>query len=256
MAITFVNDAVTVDSDGGSVAANQPAGASTGQLALAAVTNYGGSAAADITPPAGWGTYREDAFSPSNSWLHGIYWKILAGGDPFTFTVRADYTVIYIAAYSGTDPTTPLVDTGTANSGSGTTATGLGVTVTTDNSFLFFSHVGFGTGLTTGPAGMNAREVNYDGVCNFYDLSVSAGATGNKTATLSSDEWSVTMGVIAPPGGGGGGGEVAPVDHSSVMSFPALCRKPKRDDGKWVRGQGGIWQPRRDRIFVPARKAA
>jgi len=38
-----------------------------------------------------------------------------------------------------------------------------------------------------------------------------------------------------PSGGGGGGGAVATPDHISTLSFPALCRKPGRDD-RWTRG--------------------
>ncbi len=43
-----------------------------------------------------------------------------------------------------------------------------------------------------------------------------------------------------PSGGGGGGGESVTVDHISTLSFPAFCRKPKRDD-KWIRSRGGLW---------------
>lgn len=243
MAIAFDSDATTTDVNGGSVVANQPSGVAATKLAIAQVVVFDTSNLGSSSPATGWSTYREDAYTPSNQWVMAIYYKILVGGDSFTFTTSANYTEIYISLYTGHNTTTPLVDTGTANSGTGVTATGLEVTVTTADSFLFFAHTGYTSGLTSGPVGMNAREVNFDGVVNWYDLSVAAGGSGNKTAVVPNDEWSVTMGVIAPDGAEPAP-EVTPDANVSTLSFPSLGASFQR------RAKSGIYVPDR-RIHAP-----
>ncbi len=203
MAIAFVNDTSHIDINGGALGNNiSISGLQTGDLIMCVLTIYdqtGGT----ITPPSGWNLYRRDEYSPNNQWTHAIYWRFSDGTESWNFTVPAQYTEQYAIAYRGTDTTTPLVDTGTANSGTGSPATGTSVNVSTDGSVLFFSEAAYSNALSGAPAGMTLRET-YDTVNNFYDQSVNAGATGNRTATISgagADGWSVTMGVIAPPGG-------------------------------------------------------
>lgn len=254
MAIAFVGDATGVDSNGGTFNVSLHASSAAGNVAIAALTSY------DNTTPSitftGWTQYRADAFSPSHSWVHYIYYRVLTGSDPVSVTLPAEYTTWYTATYSGADGTTPLVDTGSENEGGGTTVTGLGVTVTTDDSVLFASMVGYGSGLSVGFGSMTAREANYDSVNNFYDQSVSAGASGDRTATLSSnDAWSVTMGVIAPDGGGGGGGDVVAVPQSGLSFLGGMGggmhrpRPPgKRDlagSVQFARSKSGLYLPRR-----------
>lgn len=60
--------------------------------------------------------------------------------------------------------------------------------------------------------------------------------------TSNSEHASLAILLLEDTGGGGGGGEVTPVDHSSVSSFPVMCRKLRRDDGRWARGRGGLWE--------------
>jgi hypothetical protein len=241
VAIAFDSFAETTDTDGGTFAINQPSGVAAGKCAIIFVNCYdqnGGT----ITPPTGFALYQRLEVSQAHNWSAAVYGKVLAGGDSFTITVPANYTDVVALCYSGTHATTPLVDTGTANQGTGTTVTGTGVTVTTADSVLFAAMSGYTTGLSVGFGGMTLRgNANFDASINWYDETVAAGATGNRTATLAaSDEWGVVMGVIAPAAGGGG--VVATVDHTSTLSFPALCRKPRRDDGRWTRGRCGLWE--------------
>lgn len=232
-----------MDTNGGSVVATAPASLVNGNCVVAYVTVYGGSSASDITPPTGWGTYVETAYAPSNTWEHGIYYKIIAGGDSFTFTTIADYTMVYIQQWSGTDTSTPLVDTPTTNSGNSATATGLAVTVGNNDSVLLWSMVGFTNGLSSGPAGMVERELNYDGTSSVFTLNVSAGSTGNKSGTMaSSDEWSVTMGVLTAPLGGGGGG-VAPPTGTRLATQSILADRSRLNAHSYRRSRGGVWAP-------------
>jgi hypothetical protein len=208
MAGAFGSDAFTADADGGTFTPTAPAGGSAGDCVIAAITVYDTSSTT-ITFT-GWTQYRSDAYAPGgNSWVHHIFWRVLTGSDSYQLTVPAQYTNAYLTRYTGAHATTPLVDTGSANSGSSTTATGTGVTVSTADSALFYSMVGYFTGLSSpfAPTGMTSREANYDTVNNWADLiPVSTGATGDKSATMAGNAvWSVTMGVIAPAAGGGGG---------------------------------------------------
>lgn len=261
MAIAFVGDATGVDSNGGTFNVSLHASSAAGNVAIAALTSYDNTA--DSITFTGWNRYRADGYTPGQQWMHFLYWRILTGSDPVSVTMDAQYTVWYTVTYSGAHATTPLVDTGSANSGVGTGVTGTGVPVTTAGSILFASQIGYTNGLSVGFGGMSVREAAYDGVNSWYDESVSSGPTGNRTATLGgSTDWSVTMGVIAPDGGGGGG-VVATVDHSSALSFPVLCRKPANDNrvppgrrtysfsthvadsGQFARSKSGIYLPKR-----------
>lgn len=199
MAIAFVGDATGVDTNGGTFNVSLHASSAAGHVAVAAMTSYDNTA--DSITFTGWTRYRADGVVPTQQWIHFLYYRILDGADPVSVTMSAQYTTWYVATYSGAHATTPLVDTGTINSGVGTAVTGTGVTVTTSGSFLFASQVGYSNGLSVGFGGMTARET-YDTTNGFYDESVSSGASGNRTATLGgATDWSVTMGVIAPADG-------------------------------------------------------
>lgn len=243
MAITFVGDAFTVDANGGAVAATPPTGSpTTGDVALVVCTSYD-SVLSDWSN-AGWTSLVRYAANQALDWTQEIFFKVIAGGESYTFTNdEAQYSAVYTSAWRGVDNAAP-VDTVNFSTNVGTTltATGTGVTVGNDNSILVWIMQGYNQGLASGPATFDAREVNYDSVNNIYSLGVNTGATGNKTATMNaSAEWSVAM-LVLKEAAGGGGGVVAPVDHSSVMSFPALCRKPANDNGNWIRGRGGLWE--------------
>ncbi len=247
MAITFVDSSgVHVDLNGGALGNNiSLTGLLDDDLLLCFLTCYdqtGGT----ITPPAGngWTELMNEDYTPSDSWQHAIYWRLSDGAESWNFTVPAAYTNQIGMAWRDTHLTTPFPDTGSANSGSSATATGATMDVTNSGSFLIASMNGYSVGLSAGFTGMTARESNYDSVNNIYDESVSAGATGTRTASMaSSSQWAVTMVAISPPGGGGGGGAVATPDHSSFSSFPALCRKVANDNGRWMRGKGDrLWR--------------
>jgi len=82
----------------------------------------------------------------------------------------------------------------------GTTSTGTSVTASTNGSYLvrFESD---GTGRTSGPAAMSNR-LTYDTDIYTDDLAVNAGATGNQTSNLGTNQiWIVQMVVIKPPAG-------------------------------------------------------
>lgn len=205
---TFVGDSVTVDSNGGAVAASTPSGTpTTGDLLKAVCVSYDNNTAT-WTPPAGW-TQLGSTVSVSQAgllWRFATFYKIHDGSETYTFTEdQGTYSTVYIQAWRDTDQTTPMDTTQfSSNQGSGsTTVTGTGVTVANNDSVLLWNMIGYGTGLSSGPSGFDAREVNYDGVSNAYSDDVASGATGDKTGTLStSDVWSCHMSVINPVLGG------------------------------------------------------
>lgn len=110
-----------------------------------------------------------------------------------------------------------------------------------------FTWAGWGGSGATAPASYTLRygPASVDHAVATRALA-SAGAEdpGNFTGAGSDSIVGITMILASTSGGGGGGGDEAPVDHTSTLSFPALCRKPRRDD-RWVRSQGGLWTQRK-----------
>ncbi len=176
-------------------------------------------------------------------------WKIAGASEPATYNggggAEADYNNAMCVILRGTDPTAP-VGASSANSGEGTTVTWTGLTPPRNDSISLFLHVGYNNpaGAIGGTPTATERVNALDSVNDLYSATYSTADTGDRTATVSSDTWNALHVNIQPPDSGGGG-DVVTIDHHSVLSFPALCRKPRRERGEWIRSKGGLYVPRR-----------
>lgn len=128
-----------------------------------------------------------------------------SGAAPSSFAITtSSYTDARIDGFLDVDQTTPVPDS-TENSGiTGTTATGLSVNGVAD-SLLYLASAGYNAQSTSTPTGMTPREVNFDGSSNnVWTQAVGAGATGNRTFTLSTnDVWACHMILLQPVGSAG-----------------------------------------------------
>lgn len=123
------------------------------------------------------------------------------------------------------------------------------ITTTTDDTLvcaITYTWAGFAAGGASPPSGyaLHFGAVDYDhGIASLAKGAAGAVDPGTFGNTNGSD---VTRSMtVALAGTAGGGGAAAPVDHSSVSSFPAFCRRPQNDNGRWTRGKGGLWEPRK-----------
>jgi hypothetical protein len=161
-----------------------------------------------------------------------------------------------VYAYSGVVSSGSFIDA----SASGTPTTGSepnppAITTTTADTrvcALAWTWAGWGGGGANPPSGYALRfgASSYDhGLADIEQAAAGSVDPGNFTNAGSDSIVGMTIALASvASGGGGGGGEPVVDQHVSVASFPCLCRKPKRDDGRWIRSEGGI--------FVPSRRAA
>lgn len=164
-----------------------------GQEAVEPTDMTGWTLVLDTTVTSGVGIRQRTFVRPGASALAPASWS---------FTASA-YTDARIDGFLNVDQTTPIPATGfLANSDTtGTTATGLSVTGVADSE-LYLASAGYSATSTSTPTGMTPREVNYDGSSNnVWTQDVGAGATGDRTFTLSTnDVWATHMVILQPVG--------------------------------------------------------
>ena len=161
----------------------------------------------DIVAPAGWTqidveTEVHDPFNFNADFY--VFWK-RASGEPadYTFTHQTAFTQGAIAAYSGCTPYEDPIDAWSKSSANfGSTATYAGVTTTTDkDKLVLVAHNWDGTGTLTPPSGETER---FDSTVYISDEDILvAGATGNRTQSLTSDNpWAgFLVALITQPAG-------------------------------------------------------
>src|SRR5947207_6063801 len=203
-------------SSGLAVTVPRPASVATGNLMIAHVTLRNNDT---ITAPAGWtpiGNLRTNGATLQQR----IYYRVATAADTaastyaWTWAPTTSDGAAAILAYSGVDATNPFDVTPSDNSGTSTSASATGLTTTQANDMLvaFYGAQGqagpavtltqdAGQGLTqeytqqsgSGPSS-RARNTGADGT------QASAGATGNKTATVStSTPWVAHLVALMPP---------------------------------------------------------
>jgi len=207
------------------VTVTRPASVVTGNLMVAQVSIRSNAA---ITAPAGWttiGNLRTNGATMEQR----IYYRVATAADTaattyqWSWTGNADATA-GILAYSGVDATSPFDVTPSDNANTGTTATATGLTTTQANDMLiaYYAAQGqsgpavtmtqdTGQGMTeeynqqsgSGPSS-RIRQVGADGA------QAAVGATGNKTATIStSTPWVSHLVALMPPLAVDGAGTLA-----------------------------------------------
>ncbi len=155
---------------------------------------------------AGWTTISyTDASGTPNKCLKTLY-HVVSGTPPanYVFTVPGSgLRVAGIQAFSGVD-TTNVIDNGgaskSANFGNSTTATATGFTTLRNNTMLVFSSA-HNDSVASTVSGMTERydiEALSTGISADDGLQAVAGATGNKTSTVTSDDWAAHMVALNP----------------------------------------------------------
>ncbi|MDX6386606.1 MAG: hypothetical protein QOD85_408, partial [Gaiellaceae bacterium] len=197
------------------VVVTRPASVATGTLMLAQVTLRNNDA---ITAPAGW-TTTGNLRASGATLEQRIYYRIATAADTAATTYTWSWTTTSdgaaaILAYSGTDATNPIDVTPTDNAGSSLSASATGLTTTQDNDML---DAFYGVQGQSGPA-VTATQDAAQGLTQEYTIAsgsapasrarstgadgtqATAGATGNKTATLStSTPWVAHLVALMPP---------------------------------------------------------
>ena len=171
-----------------------------------------------ITAPAGW-TTTGNLRTSGTGLEQQIYYRIATAADTAGTTYQWSWTTssdgaAAILAYSGTDATNPIDVTPTDSAGSGTTATATGLTTTQDNDMVDAlygaqGHSGPPPNMTQDPGQSLTQEYAISSGSSPASKALAtgadgtlatAGATGNKTATIStSTPWVAHMVALMPP---------------------------------------------------------
>lgn len=207
MAIAFVATA-QASGTGTSLVVNKPTGTVDGHSIEVGI-NHQGATTATITPPDGSWTMVGSPNSYDGTATLVVFRKIAnSEGASWTFTasISVDYGILAVSK-SGVDSGTPVDATPTANSGNDTSPIGLSVTTATDNAWLtLFVAANSGSVAITEPSGWNERAEVGGKRNEVSDVEqASAGASGNKTATLgASRAWGTIMYALRPATVAGG----------------------------------------------------
>lgn len=125
------------------------------------------------------------------------------------------------------------------------------ITTTVDDTLICaiaFTWAGFAAPGATAPATYTLRfgTTDYDhALATTTQGTAGAVNPGTFSNTYGSGNTRSMTVALSGTGGGGGGGVVATPDYHSTLSFPALCRKPANDNGRWIRSKGGLWTQRK-----------
>lgn len=188
MAIAFRQKAESGPAVAANITISKPTGTVDNDIMIAGVAVEDDVA---ITAPAGWNSIGSVDHTGQPFDLY-VYWKRASSeGASYQWTHSSAGRSGFIASYSGCITSgDPQDATATTNQGTGTSLTATGLTTATANSMLIFvGGLWLWSRTVTPPASFNERVDN----TNTYlaDLvQAAAGASGNKTATISgSDDW-------------------------------------------------------------------
>ncbi len=165
-----------------------------------------------ITAPSGWTELTAcggNQTGPTPDFRVKVYWLRAGASEPTSYTwswTNSVWRTATMAAFSGAittgDPTDGCSFNASATSSTSMTATGITTTVA-DTLVIFLGTEFDGSPTATPPSGMTER-VDFANVYLADVAQASAGATGNKTATLSAAAWNTgSLTALKPPGGGG-----------------------------------------------------
>lgn len=177
---------------------NAPTGIQAGDVLVATIIGSVVSGSLAVTAD-GW-VVREEILA-SNAVLT-VLTRVAGGSEPGSYTF--DYSVSAstrrggIDRMSGVDNSDPLAATPTTNSGTtGTTVTGLSITTAVDDAYVILA-AGWGANSTSfTPSDLDTHyNVNRVGVAGR--IQATAGASGNKTATITSGHWRTILWALRP----------------------------------------------------------
>lgn len=233
---------------GTSFTATEPSGAADGNgFVLFVVID---DAHSGVNGPTGWTSVGSSDLGPATTYIYSVRRGSSAPSLDVSWTTSR-YSEWLLMRVTGQRAGNDFVEAITF----GTPAAGVDInppsvtTLTADTLIVAGGQSAVGTVVNTAPTNYTLRSLG-DGSFDYVVATREIAAIGAEDPGVfdctqaSSTVCGFTLS-IASDAGGGGGGDVATVDHSSVLSFPALCRRPQNDNGRWTRGQGGLWVPRR-----------
>ncbi len=211
-AIAYRSSSTLANSANGTTATiTKPASVASGDVLIVTIASYGGPNNYCDGTLTGWTTINYVSQIGGGAMCSKTMWRAAGGSEPasyvFNFVASGANRTLGMSAYTGVDNTNPIDNNGASesiNSGlGGTTATATGFTTVALNTMLVASFVGASnTANGTGSPSMTERyDVSGTGVTvssNSQALA-SAGATGNKTSTVTGTiGWAGDMVALAP----------------------------------------------------------
>lgn len=188
---------------------NKPSGVVVGDVMIMHIGGQNGS----ITNPSGWTQIDKGAYANGNINM-ATYYRVVDGTEGSSFTITASLNNSchgVITAFTGVDTTEVIDNAGAAHSAnsasSGTTITATGVTTATDNAMLVVSMLKSNAAASNNFSTISGMTESYDfgniynAVSMDYGVQGAAGATGNKTSTISSAFWAAHMVALKPADG-------------------------------------------------------
>lgn len=193
---TFIG-AANVGPSSGTAICSKPTGTLDGHVMTMAL--HVDRTTSTVTLPSGWTLI--DSVTFASQWLN-TYYKVASGeGASYTITSSPSaFLNVAIVTYAGVDTTNP-VQTHTINTNSSTMATALGLTTTNANTPLIMVASTTGTRSYTASS-LTERTDDANNLGSFSDVQTAAGASGDKTATISSSAtWATQLIALRPTGG-------------------------------------------------------
>lgn len=200
----FRSDAEVTTATMTNITITKPTGTTTNDILIAQI--YREVTTDAVTLPGGWALIAE--IEPKADHQVTLAWLRAGGSEPanYTFSFANSYAGGLIACYSGCVTSgNPWSATPTQNSGTtGATLTFSSVTTVDADCLLIALGTAWEGGTQTPPSGFTeTSDFPYAGY-NSYNTQASAGASGDKTATMSggSNSWTAVLIPLKPPGGG------------------------------------------------------
>ena len=251
MPVAFRSSSSAQDQTAATFAVTKPAGAADTDLlvAIQATTLGGGTAPAT---PSGWTLLDRVAYNTSQHEIAIFYKVVLGDGASYTFnspggSPLGNTSCVYITCWSGAASAPEAV---TENTGSGTTATALSITTAQANEYLLGAYAiatNVGETITPNESQTSLGDLGTGATLGLevgYVAQAAAGASGNKTATISgSVQWgamlvAIPSGVTAPVAAFSG----TPLSGSSPLSVvftDASTNTPT--SWLWEKNSGSGW---------------
>ena len=199
MAIALRSQAFTGYGTRTNITITAPSGITDGDILVASITTVKG---AGETPPTPSLTGFTLIGTPTTIDAGGVtmrlfrLWKRAASesGD-YTFTHTSADSDGLLQCFSGCLASGAPLTTESINTGNSSTATGTGITTTAANSWLLYTMSCYDfLGDLTVPTGMTEQHDSGSSITySATELIAAAGATGNRTQTITSSPWSVGM---------------------------------------------------------------
>lgn len=217
MAIAFRALTTAGDGNGASLTINKPSGVVADDVQILNFYMEHGTGAdfntVSVSGGAAWTQVHQTFQSGPGGAGRYSQWTFIqraGGSEPASYSITwtgsgSFWRTAILAAFSGVDTTTAQDATATeqASGSSSTSATAPGLTTVTNDAMLVYCETDFDGRTVTPPSGMTEPASGDFGNCAIaYVVQASAGASGNKTGTLSAASWNTAQLLALRPAGG------------------------------------------------------